>query len=241
MRVSAPGTGFERAPGGIMRMSFTPPPQEPPSPATPPGATGLWLLASVAMIGLVIGAGGVALVTSPAQPATGATRGLDGESTAATAASHGGVSEYTGPPKWEGVRPAGRGRQAAITYELSAEHDIWIFGKRVTPVLTVRCEAGVTDVFVLTESAAKIEESQDHRTVHVGFDGAPQRTERWVESADYDALFAPDGPAMAREIAASRTLRFGFTPYNAPPAVADFDVRGFDQLIASVAKSCRWK
>ena len=216
-------------------MLSTPPAQEPPS-ETPPAAGGLWLLASIAMIGLVIGAGGVALVTSRALPAS---TGAD-TAAAAAAGSRRAAPEYSGPPKWEGGRAPGRGRRGEITYGLPAENAIAIWGGRVRPVLTVRCLAGVTDVFVLTDSAAKVEGTQDHRTVQVSFDGAPQRAERWVESADYDALFAPDGQAMARQIAASRTLRFGFTPYNASPATVEFDLRGFERLLDSVAKSCRW-
>jgi hypothetical protein len=40
------------------------------------------------------------------------------------------------------------------------------------------------------------------------------------------------------QIAASRTLRVGFTPYNAAPVAIEFDVRGFDDLIGIVAKTC---
>jgi hypothetical protein len=238
MRASAPGTGFEFPDAGNIRMLPISPSPEPP-PDTPPAAGGLWLRAAIALIGLVIGAGGVALVTSRGLPAR--SGGSTDEATSSRAVPRSAQPAYSGAPKWEGGRAAGRGRRAEVTYGVTAENEIAIWGGRVRPVLTVRCSGGVTDVFVLTESAAKVEESKDHRTVHVAIDEGPERIERWVESADYDALFAPDGPAMAREIAAGRTLRFGFTPYNAVPAVAEFDIRGFDRLIDSVAKSCRWK
>lgn len=237
MRASAPGTGFELPDAGNTRMQPASPSPDPPSD-TPPRAGGLWLLATIAMIGLVIGAGGVALVTSRGLPANS---GATGEATPSRAVPRSAPPAYSGAPKWEGGRAAGRGRRAEVTYGVNAENEIAIWGGRIRPVLTVRCSGGVTDVFVLTESAAKVEETKDHRTVRVAIDEGPERIERWVESADYDALFAPDGPAMAREIAAGRTLRFGFTPYNAPPVLAEFDIRGFDRLIGSVAKSCRWQ
>ena len=47
-----------------------------------------------------------------------------------------------------------------------------------------------------------------------------------------------EGAAFANQIATARTMRFGFTPYNAKPVVIEFDVRGFDDLIGLVAKTC---
>jgi hypothetical protein len=36
-------------------------------------------------------------------------------------------------------------------------------------------------------------------------------------------------------------MRFGFTPYNATPVTADFNVQGFDRLAGLVASTCGWR
>ena len=96
-------------------------------------------------------------------------------------------------------------------------------------------------MFVVTNSAASIEQNGDRHTVHLGFDQSTEVAQQWFDSSDKQALFAPDGVALARQIANARVMYFGFTPYNASPVVAEFDVRGFDDLIQSVATICGWK
>ena len=39
----------------------------------------------------------------------------------------------------------------------------------------------------------------------------------------------------------AQTLRFGYTPHNAEPVEARFEVRGLAELIGPVAKDCGWK
>jgi hypothetical protein len=39
----------------------------------------------------------------------------------------------------------------------------------------------------------------------------------------------------------AHTLRFGYTPHNAAPVEAVFQVEGLAELIAPVAKDCGWK
>lgn len=144
-------------------------------------------------------------------------------------------------PKWTGGLQNAWSKHPSAAYELIAENQVALLAKRVRPVLTVRCEAGRTEVFVLTESAAVIEGDDGKHTVRVGFDAGSDLTQRWMASADYDALFAPDAVRLAQQIANARTMRFAFTPYGAVPAVARFDVGGFDTLIGTIAKACRWK
>jgi hypothetical protein len=134
------------------------------------------------------------------------------------------------------------GRRARVTYfELSAENEVAVWSRRVRPVLSVRCVEGSTEAYVLTESAAAMEENKGSHTVSLAFDAGAQQKEAWFPSDDYQALFSPDAVTLARQIAGARTLRFGFTPYGAAYAVAEFDVRGFDSLIHDIARSCRWK
>ena len=129
----------------------------------------------------------------------------------------------------------------SIAFELPAENTASGWMTRVRPLLVVRCLANTTDTFVFTQLSAAIEPLDDRRTVQIGFDDDVASTERWTGSPDHDALFAPDGVSLARRIARARTMRFGFTPHNSPPAVLEFHVAGFSAHIESVARLCRWK
>jgi hypothetical protein len=134
------------------------------------------------------------------------------------------------------------GRQRkAIAFELLAENKIGVWMRQVHPRLVVRCMASRTEVFVLTESAAKIELGTEDHTVRIGFDDQPEVAERWPDSSEHDALFAPDGAAFAQRLTTASTLRFGFTPHNAAPASMRFNVGGLGPLIEPVARECGWK
>ena len=74
----------------------------------------------------------------------------------------------------------------------------------------------------------------------VAFNEGSATVELWSDSLDKQALFAPDGAVLTRQIAGSHTMRFRFTPYNASPVVVQFDVKGFDKLIGSVTRVCGW-
>ena len=146
-------------------------------------------------------------------------------------------------PKWTGSKQPGWATDGSrtIAFELAAESHVPVWMKRVRPVLAVRCLGGATEVFVVTQSAASVEDDKGSHTVRVGFDAGADVEQQWTDSTDYQSLFAPDGEALARQIARSTWMRFEFTPYSAAPVVADFDVRGFDRFVDSVAKVCRWK
>jgi hypothetical protein len=109
------------------------------------------------------------------------------------------------------------------------------------PMLVVRCDAGRLQTFVYTASAIQMEAIDQNHTVRVSFDGEPDVTERWADSDDHDALFAPDGAAFALRLLTAQKLRFSYTPHNAPRAVVEFETSGLDSLIAPAAKQCGWK
>lgn len=162
---------------------------------------------------------GAALPAAPAKPAT---------STSA---------------KWSTVNVArwiGNGRRS-FAAELVAENNVAIWQREVKPVLVVRCLSRRPEVFVFTDSAAKIEPRTEDHTVRLAFDEGEESSERWPDSADHDALFAPDGAVLAHRLAAARTMQFGFTPHNASPVVAHFNVAGLDELLRTSATDCGWK
>jgi hypothetical protein len=143
-------------------------------------------------------------------------------------------------PKWlasTSSRKAGYG--ANIVFELPADQDIDVWRKRTRPVLTLRCAARTTEVFVVTNSPATIEGNSNRHTVKIGFDGRDPVEQTWEHSIDHDALFAPNGGAMMRRITAAKTLSFTFEPFNAPPATATFSVAGFEEHRKAAAAKCR--
>jgi hypothetical protein len=132
-------------------------------------------------------------------------------------------------------------KRNSVAFELAARDKIHIWTRAVTPVLVVRCEDGHAESFVFTQSAARMETQDGNHTVRVAFDGGAGVTERWPDSDDHDALFAPDGTAFAQQLAQSHSLRFGFDPHNAPPATATFEVGGIGELLRGSARQCGWK
>lgn len=146
-------------------------------------------------------------------------------------------------PKWSSENSAywvGNQRRSAAL-ELRADNSVEIWQGRVRPSLIVRCLARTTQVFVFTGSAMKIERQTEAHTITFGLDNEPEVTERWPDSDEHDALFAPDGAGFAQRLLRARTLRFGYTPHNALPVVAQFQVSGLSDLIGPIAKECGWK
>jgi type VI secretion system protein VasI len=129
-----------------------------------------------------------------------------------------------------------------VSFYLEAENKIAGWLQRKTPRLIVRCKEKRTDVYIVTGMAASVERGDlDGHSVRVRFDDAPAQRQRWSESTDKEALFAPNAVQMARNIAKAKTVRLEFTPFNASPAIAAFDVSGFQQHLGKVSAACGWK
>jgi len=146
------------------------------------------------------------------------------------------------PSKWkaansEWLQNAKRG----VAFELPSENRVGIWQGIARPSLVVRCDAGRMQTFVYTASAIQMEAVDENHTVRISFDGQPEVTERWADSSDHDALFAPDGAAFAHRVTTATTLKFTYTPHNAPRAVAEFQTSGLNDLIGPAAKQCGGK
>jgi hypothetical protein len=150
-------------------------------------------------------------------------------------------SEPAAAPKWKRTRQSRWATDGSPTmgFEVQAERDVTVYMGRVRPVLAVRCVSRYTEVFIVLQSSASIENAGDAHTVMISLDGEPAVEQHWVDSTDKQALFAPDGEALAARMAASRRLHFSFKPFNAAPATAEFDVHGFDEPLAALSKTCR--
>lgn len=144
-------------------------------------------------------------------------------------------------PSWI-ANPAWVGRaRHSVAFELAARNEVQVWMRKVRPVLIVRCMAKGTEAFVFTDSAARMEPQDEDHTVRVQFDNEAVVTDRWPDSQEHDALFARDGAAFAHRLMQARTLEFGFTPHNAEPVVAQFDVAGLAPLLTPAARQCGWK
>jgi hypothetical protein len=128
-----------------------------------------------------------------------------------------------------------------VAFELPSQNKVAIWQGIAQPMLVVRCDAGRMQMFVYTASAIQMEAVDENHTVRISFDGQPEVTERWADSSDHDALFAPDGAAFAHRVTTATTLKFTYTPHNAPRAVAEFQTSGLNDLIGPAAKQCGGK
>ena len=97
------------------------------------------------------------------------------------------------------------------------------------------------EAFVVTDTAAQIEPKTEAHTVTLQFDGEAPSSERWPDSAEHDALFAPDAAAFAARVAAANELKFGFIPHNSSPVTARFHVAGLASLLEPAGKHCTAK
>jgi hypothetical protein len=238
---------FESAPLKAVAVPQVPTPAQTPSAAMPhPAAKSGLSRRELMIIGGAVALGSVltfALVGSRGGGST-TVAAANRAPVRSAAASVPAAPEAAATQVWSTARrgywTANQHHSAA--FELPAENTVAIWMNYVRPILVVRCMGKRTEAFVYTGSALKIEPNTEDHGVTFRFDGEAGRSEHWPDSAEHDALFAPDGAAFAHRILAAKTLRFGYTPHNAEPAEAQFHVDGLEQLIDPVAaKDCGWQ
>jgi hypothetical protein len=223
-----------------------PPPVAAPAPATVRASAGRRKALVIALA--VLGCGVMAfpmLITRGTSSSAVALSPVAGTSPPASA-PRASSSPATGTPssivpKWNSDNRAywlGTQRRGAA-FELLADNVVSTWQGPSRPTLVVRCMSRKLETFVFTRSAMKIE-PQPGKMVTVSFDEEPARTERWFDSDDHVALFAPDGVAFVQRVARARSLAFGYTPHNSPSVVARFQVSGLHELIVPAAKECGW-
>lgn len=115
--------------------------------------------------------------------------------------------------------------QTAV-FMLDANNVIRGWMKSSRPTLLARCKEGDLDLYVDWGLAVNVE-SGDTRTVRVRFDDDAATSEQWDESTDNEALFSPKPAEAMTRLLTARSLRVEFTPFNANPQIAVFDVSGF--------------
>jgi type VI secretion system protein VasI len=127
-----------------------------------------------------------------------------------------------------------------VTLLLDAENDIEGPSGSVRPSLLVRCQEHAKDVFVYTGMAPDVESGNlDGATVRTRFDKDAATTENTNQSTSNDSLFFINPEATIADLLKHEQLVFGFTPYNASPVEATFDLRGLSEAIKPLNESCK--
>ena len=239
-------------------QTFTPVPQtvvsaphapSTPSPAASPAAPARARALRLGRRELMFIAGGVLAIGSVITFALGGSR--DGASTTVagsspTASKRAAAAAAPAPEftqTWSSARRAywTANQRHAAAFEVPAEKTVAIWMNYVRPILVVRCMNKRVETFVYTGSALKIEPNTEDHTVNFTFNDEAGRSEHWADSAEHDALFAPDGAAFAQQLLSAKSFRFGYTPHNAEPVEAQFHVDGLEELIVPAAKDCGWQ
>jgi Type VI secretion system VasI, EvfG, VC_A0118 len=123
------------------------------------------------------------------------------------------------------------------TLTLQAENQIQGWLKTETPTLLIRCRERKIDLIIHVGMSANVEYGGGH-TVRVRLDDRPPEKQNWSESTNNEALFAPRPLDLARRIAAAERMRFEFVPFNASPAIVEFDVHGLKEKLAELEATC---
>jgi hypothetical protein len=187
--------------------------------------------------GVLVGAAVTFAILAARAPSPEATVSQSAVSTPQPAAS--AAPKLTYKQTWNSANREWIGdHRNAAAFELLSETKVPIWQRQAQPILVVRCLSKRTEAFVFIESAAQIEPQDDRHTVRFRFDQGPEITERWTDSEEHDALFAPEGAAFAKKLARARALTFSYTPHNAPRVATEFHVSGLGDLIQPIAARC---
>lgn len=213
-----------------------------PSPSAMPSAVSASpsLLHVVAIAAAVAGGSLATLLVMTSRPAARSESSMPTTAAPVAATRISPKASETPQTAWSSKHQARwvSNHRKSAAFELEANRPVAVWTKQVRPTLVVRCIDKRTDVFVYTDSAARIEEQDENHTVRVAFDDEAGTHERWPDSVEHDALFAPDGQAMASKLLAARQMRFTFSPHNAAPVTATFEVAGLAKHLGPIAKRC---
>ena len=116
------------------------------------------------------------------------------------------------------------------------------YNKSEKPTLIIRCKENKTEIYIRTNVSANPELGlYNEFTVRIRLDKNKPFKQRWGESTNGEALFAPRAIALAKKINKSKKMLFEFTPYNSNSQLAEFDVRGLEPYLKELADTCNWK
>ena len=205
--------------------------------AVPP--TGSPRLLIVAAVTLVIGLPICAVVFAYMNPSPASGGQLGATGAPGDGHSEPGFENVGSPTEW--ARPSwADGMRGMTATELPADSDVPFANGRFRPALGVTCAGGTTEVYVVTEGTAIVDWKTSSHAVHLTFDEEARQTQQWAAAEDMRTLFAPQPIALANQVKRSKRLSLGFSHYMGGPTVVDFDLRGAETVIDSMADRCGW-
>lgn len=228
------GTG---SPGNQGASAPEPSQDAPGGAAGPPTNRLVWIAAAVIVIGLPISVGVVAF----RQPASGGEASVVATAPDAEAPIEVAVAADAPDPTW--TRPSWADAvEGMVAYELSAGDEVRLANGWVRPTLGISCADGRTDIHVATGGSAPIDPVTSGHMVKLTFDGRTEQTleQQWSASEDQRNLLAPDPLPLALRLASAGRLELTFTHYMTGAEVLEFDLRGADEVITSMAAPCGW-
>ncbi len=136
--------------------------------------------------------------------------------------------------------PMDGSRTVWLTLPAESEVQGWLRSAR--PKLVIRCEEREkkTRVLVVTGVGYRAP-GENFSRVRIRMDGGKVSAQDWYGSEDREALFAERDVQFAKQLAKAKTMLFEFTPFDAAPAVARFNLSGLDKHIEKVTSACGWK
>lgn len=174
--------------------------------------------------------------------AVGKFSGSDADSTTSGTPVDAAASVPVGPPPspWNFSSSTSEMDDKPInTLALAASERVQNWIDRVTPELYIRCTGTKLDAFIVTETAADVESGHlDQARVTVRVDSAQATTGWWTESTDDKAFFAPGPARLVRSLLGANRLLIGYTPFNASPVVARFDLADVDSQLTRLPSGC---
>lgn len=120
---------------------------------------------------------------------------------------------------------------------LYAEDSISAWLRDPTPSLIIRCEASRYDVYIFADT--QLDSTLDDQVfTRVRYGNDPPVSVTMSESTTGEAMFFPNGDATVRNLLAVDRLVVGFTPFNANPVEAVFDLTGIETAIQPLFDEC---
>jgi len=151
-----------------------------------------------------------------------------------------GPKPVEGMGKWTvktSVSPIDDSKSILASLEADMESTIRLKGGQL-PQLVVRCKQGEIEVYTITGVAAEKEKKLGKATVTLRYDKEVAIDVEMDQSTDGDALFWPESRASAKKMLGAERLIVVFTPANAPPAMIQFDLRGFALVHKQLEEAC---
>jgi hypothetical protein len=124
-----------------------------------------------------------------------------------------------------------------LTAQANDEVQGWL--DRARPALTVRCKERKLDVYLVTGMSSHVESARGAHTLRYRIDTTRAVSESsWGESTDNNALFSPAPAELAERLMSGSTILFEWTPFNASPVQARFQVAGLEAHRSSLVAAC---